>query len=158
MRSVSLRPCVFVAVAFCLVLSSAVSAATVTAVTGKVSINRGDGFSQISSATSAKPGDRVMAGLSSTAEIVYNNGCREILEPGSLITVAETPPCKTATVPQDGGWVTQTTEERKTNIWAYALGAAAVGGIAAGAVALGGSSGSSGGGGSDPGGGPPISP
>ncbi len=58
MRSVSLRPRVGVAVAFCFVLTSSASAATVTAVTGKVSINRGDGFVQISNRTSVKPGDR----------------------------------------------------------------------------------------------------
>ena len=117
-----MRLCAFVAVAFCFVLTSAVSAATVTAVTGKVSINRGDGFAQISSATSAKPGDRVMAGFGGTAEIVYDNGCRQKVESGSLITVVETPPCEKPTVSQDGGWVTQTTEEQKTNLWPYALG------------------------------------
>jgi hypothetical protein len=141
------RLCAFVAVAFCFVLTSAVSAATVIAVTGKVSINRGDGFAQISSATSAKPGDRVMAGFGGTAEIVYDNGCRQQVEPGSLITVVETPPCEKPAVSQDGGWVTQTTEEQKTNLWPYALGAVAVGGIAAVVTSMGGSSGSSGDGG-----------
>jgi len=137
----------FVAVAFCFVLTSAVSAATVTAVTGKVSINRGDGFAQISSTTSAKPGDRVMAGFGGTADIVYDNGCRQKVEPGSLITVVGTPPCEKPTVSQDGGWVTQTTEEQKTNLWPYALGAVAVVGIAAVVTSMGGSGGSSGDGG-----------
>jgi hypothetical protein len=121
MRSVSLRPCVVVAVAFFLFLSSAVSAATVTAVSGKVSINRGDGFVQISSGTAAKPGDRVMAGLAGMAEIVYDDGCRQKLEPGSLITIAPTPPCQKPTVVQDGGWSTQTTlETHVSGRWQHA--------------------------------------
>jgi hypothetical protein len=158
MRSVRLRPRVVVAVAFCIGLTSSVSAATVTDVSGKVSINRGDGFVQISSITAAKPGDRVMAGFGGTAEIVYDNGCRQKVEPGSLITVAPTPPCEKPTGAQAGGWVTQTTLQTQPNIWSYLLGGAAVGGIAAIAVSLGGSSGSSGGSGSDAVGGPPMSP
>jgi hypothetical protein len=155
MRSVSLLPRVGVAVALCFVLTSGASAATVTAVSGKVSINRGDGFVQISNGTSVKPGDRVMVGLAGMAEIVYENGCRQKVEPGSLITVADSLSCKTTT--QDSGWVTQTTEEQKTNIWPYVLGGAAVGGIAALAVSLGGSSCSGGGGGGGVGG-LPMSP
>jgi hypothetical protein len=161
MRSVRSRCCVLVAIAFSFALTSAVSAATVTTVSGKVSINRGDGFVQISSGTAAKPGDRVMAGLAGMAEIVYDDGCRQKVEPGSVVAVAQTPPCKTVTASQDGGWATQTTLQTQPNIWPYVLGGAAVGGIAAVAVSLGGSSGSSGvsgGSGGDAGGGPPTSP
>jgi hypothetical protein len=111
MRSVYLRPCVCISVAFSFVLASAASAATVTSVSGKVSINRGSGFAQISSGTSVKPGDTVMAGPSGQAEIVYDNGCRQKVEPGSVVVVAESPVgggglkdsprCQTAEVPRD---------------------------------------------------------
>jgi hypothetical protein len=157
MRSVRSRCCVFVAVAFSFALTSAVSAATVTAVSGKVSINRGDGFAQISDPTAAKPGDVVMVGISGLAEIVYDNDCRVKVEPGSVVAVAQTAPCKTVTASQDGRWVTQTTEVQKPNILPYVLGGAAVGGIAALAVSLGGSGGSGGGGGGGVGG-LPMSP
>ena len=52
-----------------------------------------------------------MVGLAGMAEIVYENGCRQKVEPGSRITVADSLSCKTTT--QDSGWVTQTTEERR---------------------------------------------
>jgi hypothetical protein len=96
MLKFSLRPSIFVFVVCSLVLTSGVSAATVTSVSGKVSINRGSGFAQISSGTSASAGNLVMAGPSGHAVIIYDNGCREEVEPGSVVTVAETPPCGTA--------------------------------------------------------------
>ena len=97
----SFRRSIFVSVGFSLVLTSAVSAATVTSVRGGVSINRGSGFSRISSGTSASPGDSVMAGSTGRAIIVYDDGCREKVEPGSVVTVALIPPCGLAYVPQD---------------------------------------------------------
>jgi hypothetical protein len=159
MRGVRLRLSVLVSVAICIALTSAASAATVTVLSGKVSINRGDGFSQVSSTTSAKPGDLVMAGMAGTGEIIYDNGCRQPVQPGSVVTVAASPPCKTPA--QENGWVTQTTEEQKPNMLPYVLGAAAIGGGVVAVVALsGGSRGSSGSGagGGVPTGVPPATP
>ena len=119
MLSLGSRQRVFMSVSLCFVLASAVSAATVTTVTGKVSINRGSGFAPISSETTANPGDRVMAGPSGSAEIIYENGCRERVEPGSVVRVAEAR-CKTA------GF--STTE--------LVVGAVVVGGGVAAAIAL----------------------
>jgi hypothetical protein len=137
MLEFSLRPSIFVSVVCSLVLTSEVSAATVTSVGGTVSINGGNGFARISGGTSAKPGDLVMAGLSGRAEIAYDDGCRVKVEPGTVVTVAETPPCNTPS--QENGWVTQTTEQ-KSNMLPYVLGAAAIGGGVGIALALGGGS------------------
>jgi hypothetical protein len=96
MRCVSSRLRVCVSVFACLVLSAEVSAATVTSLSGHVSINRGSGFTRLSTDTSAKPGNRIMVGPSGSAEIVYDDGCRENVNPGSVVTVAQTSPCQRA--------------------------------------------------------------
>jgi hypothetical protein len=156
MRRFRGHPCVSISVAFCFVLTSPVSAATVTVVSGKISLNRGDGFAQISQGTAAKPGDLVMAGVSGRAEIVYDDGCRQKVEPGSVIAVAATSPCQRATASPKSDWVTETAEAPKPSVLPYVLGAVAIGGIAAVAVAAGGGGGSGGGdaGGGSAGGGP----
>lgn len=102
MRRFALGPSIIASVVCSLVLTSAVSAATVTSVSGGVSLNRGSGFTRISSGTSASPGDLVMAGPSGYAVIVYADGCREKVEPGSVVTVADlASPCKTGSFTPD---------------------------------------------------------
>jgi hypothetical protein len=149
MYSVGLRSCVLISAACCCVLTHAASAATVTVTAGKVAISHGNGFAPITGSTSARPGDLVLTGISGSAEIIYDNGCRQPVRPGAVTAVAETPPCKAANGAPDSGWFTQTTEEPNTKYWPYLLGAAAVGGgVAVALVVVGGGSS----------GGQPISP
>jgi hypothetical protein len=70
-----------------------VSAATVGSVTGEVSVNRGDGFRRISSSSTAQPGDSVMVGANSSAQVSYDDGCVVNVNPGAVYTVTETSPC-----------------------------------------------------------------
>jgi hypothetical protein len=119
MFSVVARFCAPLSIVCCFALSSEASATTVTSISGKVSINRGNGFSRISTDTSAKGGDRVMAGPSGSAEIVYDDGCRVKVEPGAVVTIAATSSCKAEFVPHD-----------------MILGAAVVAGGVAGAIIL----------------------
>jgi len=148
MRNVGLRAAVL-SVAIIVALSTSVSATTVNVLSEKVLINRGGGYAPIGGAASVNPGDMVMASPSGSAEIVYDDGCRKKVDPGSVVTISGPPPCT-------GG-----AAQSQTTTW-YVLGAAAIGGIAAGAVlATGGSSGNSGsagGGGGGDGGGGPASP
>lgn len=76
-----------------LLVSGLVEAATVDSIQGRVAINRGTGFQPVTTATSGKSGDRVMASPNSSAEIVYDNGCREKVEPGQVVTIKAEPPC-----------------------------------------------------------------
>lgn len=117
MRCVKFSARVFYLVLFSAVFSSAASAATITSVTGGVSLSHGDGFKRVSSGASAHAGDTVMAGPSGSAEIVYDDGCRQKVDAGTTVVVSATSPCKSAGAPTD-----------------YILGAAVVGGIAAGIV------------------------
>ncbi len=83
MRSV----CVIAAFACC-IISTAASAATLADVTGKVSVNRGTGLSPASSGTFVKPGDLVVAGPASGAEIIFENGCRQKVDAGTVVRVS----------------------------------------------------------------------
>jgi hypothetical protein len=87
-----------------LAVSGAASAATVTAVQGKVSINRGAGFKPVAGGTGAAAGDRVMVGKDSAGQIVYENGCTVEVAAGQVITVAAKPPCGAAGA--DAGFLT----------------------------------------------------
>lgn len=73
--------------------TSAAQAITVESIQGQVAINRGDGFRPVTTATQGKSGDRVMANPNSSAEIVYDNGCREKVDPGQVVVIKVEPPC-----------------------------------------------------------------
>jgi hypothetical protein len=69
-------------------------AATVTAVEGQVSINRGNGFQQVTGAAQAEVGDLVMVGPNGTAQIVYSDDCSVPVLPGKVMTITAEAPCK----------------------------------------------------------------
>lgn len=75
-------------------LSTAAAAAQIDRVVGSVMINKGSGYKQIASATSTKPGDVIIAGVDSRAELIYSDGCRVKIEPGVVVTVSDVSPCK----------------------------------------------------------------
>ena len=82
------------AVAVAAMLASSVAQAiTVESIQGRVAINRGVGFQPLTATTAGKSGDRVMASPNSSAEIVYDNGCREKVEPGQVVMIKAEPPC-----------------------------------------------------------------
>jgi len=92
---------------------------------GPVSVNSGGGFRPIQGGASVQPGDVVMAGPYGRAEIVYDNGCRQILPASNTITIPFDPPCETGATYSDH----------------YILGAVAIAGMVAGAITLSGGNG-----------------
>jgi hypothetical protein len=82
---------------------SAAEAAVVNTISSKISINRGNGYAPVGASTTAAPGDQVMASPSGSGEIVYEDGCREKVDPGTVVTVQATSPCKTGGLSHD--WV-----------------------------------------------------
>ena len=76
-----------------LMLALPASAATVQVTSGNVFIDRGEGYASVSGATSAKSGDMVMAMAGGRGEIVYDDGCRQAVEVGSVVVVSEISPC-----------------------------------------------------------------
>lgn len=69
-------------------------AATVQTVSGSVYIDRGSGYTNVGGSTSAKPGDLVMAKAGGRAVIIYEDGCRQAVEVGSVATVGSASPCQ----------------------------------------------------------------
>jgi hypothetical protein len=95
-----------------MILIAAAEAATVQVFNGPVYVNRGEGFQRISGATEAGPGDTAMAGAGGSGQLVYDDGCKVDIAPGSTVSVQERSPCRRGGAP----WFN------------YALGAAIVGG------------------------------
>lgn len=82
---------------FAVILSLAAAlpaaAATVEVRSGDVFIDSGSGFSPVLEPTEVKTGDTVMAMVGGAAEIVYNDGCRQTVDVGSLVVIGEASPC-----------------------------------------------------------------
>jgi hypothetical protein len=74
--------------------SSAALAATVSATSGDVQINRGAGFQRIVGTTQAAVGTVVMASPNSSGLIVYDDGCQIQVRPGEVIAIEAESPCR----------------------------------------------------------------
>jgi hypothetical protein len=69
--------------------------AEISAVDGKVLLNRGEGFVVATAKTRLSVGDQVMVGEQSSAELTYGTaGCTVTVSAGSLLRIAAEPPCK----------------------------------------------------------------
>lgn len=105
-------------------LAGQAMAASVNVKEGSVSLSQGQGFSAISGSASASAGDVVMAGANGRAEIIYDNGCRVLVEPGQSVSIKSAPPC---------GEADQATA---TDSEMLALSAVTVGGVLGGILLL----------------------
>jgi hypothetical protein len=63
------------------------AAATFQPVQSPVSISRGEGYQQVSTATKVFIGDQIMAGPGGRGKILYPNGCVVDVNPGAVVTV-----------------------------------------------------------------------
>ena len=72
---------------------AAASSATITSVSGTVSLNRGEGFHRITAGAEGSPGDTVMVGPGSGAEITYASQCRVKVGPRSVFIIGVDDPC-----------------------------------------------------------------
>jgi hypothetical protein len=70
-------------------------AAVIEPVAGtSVSINRqGQGFQTVTETSLAKPGDLVMVSLYGSANIFFPDGCKIVLQPGSVMAITALSPC-----------------------------------------------------------------
>jgi hypothetical protein len=78
-----------------ILLAPCASAATVETVQGQTLINRGQGYKLIEGSTEAYPGTTVVANPGSSAQVVYPDGCKVAVNPGSVYTIAPKSPCET---------------------------------------------------------------
>jgi hypothetical protein len=79
-----------------LVLSTASLAATVVPVAGKLLVNSGTGFHDVTGPVEGKVGDAVVAGARSSGRIVYGDGCEVPVVPGRVVTITAESPCGNA--------------------------------------------------------------
>jgi hypothetical protein len=85
---------VALAVGLCLFMGTACLATTVEPVSGVLQLNRpGQGFVKVTVSTVVNPGDLLMVSPDGTANVVYTDGCKYVLQPGSVLTVAAISPC-----------------------------------------------------------------
>lgn len=115
------------AMAFCLVAGSFAQAATLEGSSG-LQINQGGGY-VAANGSNLKVGDTVRAGAKSAGYLVYPDGCRVKVAPGSVSTVRANSPCSfKAQVggPGDGGSTLCLNSAEET--LACGLGLAVVGG------------------------------
>ena len=60
---------------------------------GGVLVNKGAGYQQARGSASLVPSDRLMVSADSQATLVYSDGCKVPVNPGSVVTIGEKSPC-----------------------------------------------------------------
>lgn len=69
---------------------------------GTVLVDQGKGFRSSKANTPLYEGNRVITLDKSTAEVIFNDGCKTLLNANNMITVAMKPGCKAAIVAVNG--------------------------------------------------------
>jgi hypothetical protein len=82
----------FTYVALCAVLlalefDASAFAATLTSIQGTIQVNSGSGFHQVAGVVEVATGTSVVADPQSSAEVLYSDGCRIPVRPGSVAVV-----------------------------------------------------------------------
>jgi hypothetical protein len=113
-----------------LLVATSAHAATLNVIQGDVLVNRGSGYERVLEQAEVNPGDTVVVGTTSAAEIAYGQGCVVPVPIGAVATVKSQPPCGPLTTgafddPAPNTSLTPTT---------IASGVAAIGGGAATAL------------------------
>jgi hypothetical protein len=68
-------------------------AATLDSIQGTVQVNSGAGFHKVAKPAQVAPGASIMADPGASAQILYSDGCRIPVKPGSVAVVAPISPC-----------------------------------------------------------------
>lgn len=76
-------------------------AAVVEVIQDKVSVNAGHSYVRVAGSVNVRPGASVMAAPGGSADIIYENGCRQRVEPGSIAVVQHDPRCDFGSIPSD---------------------------------------------------------
>jgi hypothetical protein len=85
-----------------MLLSTSSWAATIEPGQGSLAINQGQGFQPIDSRVDANVGDSVMVAPGGSATVVYEDGCKVDVQPGSVTAIDPISPCASGSYAQDG--------------------------------------------------------
>lgn len=87
-------------------VGSAAWAASVQPGQGDLTINQGQGFQPVNARVDANVGDSVMVGPGGSATVVYDDGCKVSVAPGSVTTIAPLSPCASGSYAADSdNWI-----------------------------------------------------
>ena len=78
-------------------------AATLQPGQGNLTINQGQGFQPVNNRIDANVGDSVMVGPGGSATVVYDDGCKVNVEPGTVATIGPLSPCASGSNAEDYG-------------------------------------------------------
>jgi hypothetical protein len=81
-------------------LSGSAWAATLVPGEGTLTVNQGQGFQPVNARVDTNVGDSVMVAPGGTATLVYDDGCKVDVQPGSVTTVAPISPCASGSYAQ----------------------------------------------------------
>ena len=96
--------------------------ATVEPVAGKVSLNRGQGFKEVTGRAQVTAGDQVMVNPGGRAKIVYLEGCMVDVRPGAVVGIAGS--CKVAMAkPMTAGLEPVVAAAPTFQLWPWLVGA-----------------------------------
>lgn len=123
-----------------LISASAAQAARLTAISGGVLADSGNGFQLVAGSLELGAGATVMVNPDGRAELLYGDGCRVEVRPGDVVAVTDESPCSKGAVVRTMSGSGFFSDEY------VVLGGVVVGGVIIGAVALSGGSGNSSGG------------
>jgi hypothetical protein len=87
-----------------LLIASPSWAAMVEPGLGDLTINKGQGFKAVKSTITANVGDSVMVGPSGATTVVYDDGCKVSVQPGTVTTIAPLSPCASGSNAQVSDW------------------------------------------------------
>lgn len=76
-----------------ILLSFPAQAATLSDVTGRVLVQRGEGFQSVDNDATVRAGDRILTGEKSSVIIVYGEGCSQTVLANQSVVVMSEPPC-----------------------------------------------------------------
>ena len=80
-------------VALAVFMGTMTQAATLDEIEGMVFVNRGNGYEPVANGTQVQPGDSVVANPGGRGQIVYDDGCTDIVEEGRVVLVTERSRC-----------------------------------------------------------------
>lgn len=80
-------------VALAVFVAPMTQASTLDEIEGMVFVNRGDGYVAAVNGVQVQPGDSVVANPGGRGQIIYENGCRDLVEEGRVVLVTENLRC-----------------------------------------------------------------
>ena len=112
-------------VASVFLVGGAAEAATVEPIRGELLITHGQGYHKVNSRIEANVGDALIVGPGGEAAVTYPDGCRVMVEPGSVVDITPLSPC---------GSRSYYPGEAQYQLGELAIGAAILGGATAFAI------------------------